>query len=59
MFDHMDKSEYHYFHTDGDFEVELPPKEDRSPKRGSRGGKKRGGGKGKNSKGDSLLRPTF
>src|SRR5262245_10983168 len=25
MFDHMDKSEYHYFHTDGDFEVELPP----------------------------------
>lgn len=24
MFDHMDKSEYHYFHTDGDFEVELP-----------------------------------
>jgi hypothetical protein len=25
MFDHMDSSEYHYFHTDGDFEVELPP----------------------------------
>ncbi|MFN7920505.1 MAG: CehA/McbA family metallohydrolase [Bryobacteraceae bacterium] len=25
MFDHMDKREYHYFHTDGDFEVELPP----------------------------------
>ncbi len=27
MFDHMDKSEYYYFHTDGDFEVELPPGE--------------------------------
>jgi len=25
MFDHMDKSEYHYFHTDGDFTVDLPP----------------------------------
>ena len=25
MFDHMDKSEYHYFHTDGDFDVDLPP----------------------------------
>ncbi|HWB97072.1 MAG TPA: CehA/McbA family metallohydrolase, partial [Bryobacteraceae bacterium] len=25
MFDHMDKSEYHYFHTAGDFEMELPP----------------------------------
>ncbi len=25
MFDHMDQSEYHYFHTDGDFEIELPP----------------------------------
>jgi TolB protein len=26
MFDHMDQEgEYHYFHTDGDFEVELPP----------------------------------
>jgi Tol biopolymer transport system component len=25
MFDHMDQSEYHYFHTDGEFEVELPP----------------------------------
>ena len=25
MFDHMDKSEYHYFHTDGDFEIDLPP----------------------------------
>ncbi len=25
MFDHMDKSEYHYFHTDGQFTVELPP----------------------------------
>lgn len=25
MFDHMDKSEYHYFQTDGDFEVDLPP----------------------------------
>ncbi|MFN0170212.1 MAG: CehA/McbA family metallohydrolase [Bryobacteraceae bacterium] len=25
MFDHMDQSEYHYFHTDGDFTVELPP----------------------------------
>lgn len=25
MFDHMDKSEYHYFHTDGEFEVMLPP----------------------------------
>src|SRR5690606_16246554 len=26
MFDHMDQQgEYHYFHTDGDFEIELPP----------------------------------
>jgi Tol biopolymer transport system component len=25
MFDHMDQREYHYFHTDGDFEIELPP----------------------------------
>jgi hypothetical protein len=25
MFDHMDQSEYHYFHTKGQFEVELPP----------------------------------
>jgi hypothetical protein len=25
MFDHMDQSEYHYFHTDGDFELDLPP----------------------------------
>jgi hypothetical protein len=26
MFDHMDEAgEYHYFHTDGDFEVDLPP----------------------------------
>ncbi|MBS1826795.1 MAG: CehA/McbA family metallohydrolase [Acidobacteria bacterium] len=26
MFDHMDQDgEYHYFHTDGDFEVDLPP----------------------------------
>ncbi len=25
MFDHMDKSEYHYFHTAGTFEVMLPP----------------------------------
>jgi len=25
MFDHMDKSEYHYFHTDGDSTVNLPP----------------------------------
>ncbi|HUQ93973.1 MAG TPA: CehA/McbA family metallohydrolase [Bryobacteraceae bacterium] len=26
MFDHMDQAgEYHYFHTDGDFEVDLPP----------------------------------
>jgi dipeptidyl aminopeptidase/acylaminoacyl peptidase len=25
MFDHMDQSEYHYFHTAGEFEVELPP----------------------------------
>ncbi|MDQ2899996.1 MAG: CehA/McbA family metallohydrolase [Acidobacteriota bacterium] len=25
MFDHMDKSEYHYFHSDGQFEVDLPP----------------------------------
>ncbi len=25
MFDHMDRSEYHYFHTDGAFEVLLPP----------------------------------
>ena len=26
MFDHMDQAgEYHYFHADGDFEVELPP----------------------------------
>jgi hypothetical protein len=25
MFDHMDRSEYHYFHTDGEFEAELPP----------------------------------
>jgi hypothetical protein len=26
MFDHMDQEgEYHYFHTDGDFEVDLPP----------------------------------
>lgn len=25
MFDHMDKSEYYYFHTAGDFEIELPP----------------------------------
>jgi hypothetical protein len=25
MFDHMDQSEYHYFHTSGEFELELPP----------------------------------
>ncbi len=25
MFDHMDQGEYHYFHTAGEFEVELPP----------------------------------
>lgn len=25
MFDQMDQSEYHYFHTNGEFEVELPP----------------------------------
>ena len=25
MFDHMDDSEYHFFHTDGEFDVELPP----------------------------------
>lgn len=25
MFDHMDQSEYHYFHTDGDFSIDLPP----------------------------------
>lgn len=26
MFDHMDQEgEYHYFHTDGDFEIDLPP----------------------------------
>jgi Tol biopolymer transport system component len=26
MFDHMDQDgEYHYFHTDGDFEIDLPP----------------------------------
>ncbi len=25
MFDHMDKSEYHYFHTDGDSTLDLPP----------------------------------
>ncbi|MBM3737923.1 MAG: hypothetical protein FJW39_19245 [Acidobacteria bacterium] len=25
MFDHMDKSEYHYFHTNGEFEIDLPP----------------------------------
>jgi hypothetical protein len=25
MFDHMDRDEYHYFHTAGDFEVDLPP----------------------------------
>jgi TolB protein len=25
MFDHMDQSEYHYFHTDGDFLIDLPP----------------------------------
>jgi hypothetical protein len=25
MFDHMDKSEYHYFHGDGEFTVDLPP----------------------------------
>jgi Tol biopolymer transport system component len=25
MFDHMDRSEYHYFHTDGEFETDLPP----------------------------------
>ncbi len=25
MFDHMDQSEYHYFHTDGEFDIELPP----------------------------------
>ncbi|MBI3778979.1 MAG: CehA/McbA family metallohydrolase, partial [Gammaproteobacteria bacterium] len=25
MFDHMDQSEYHYFHTGGAFEVMLPP----------------------------------
>ena len=25
MFDHMDKSEYHYFHTDGEFAMDLPP----------------------------------
>lgn len=25
MFDHMDDSEYHFFHTDGEFDIELPP----------------------------------
>jgi len=25
MFDHMDKTEYHFFHTPGEFEVTLPP----------------------------------
>ncbi len=25
MYDHMDKEEYHYFHTDGEFEIDLPP----------------------------------
>jgi len=25
MFDHMDRSEYHYFHSPGMFEVDLPP----------------------------------
>jgi len=25
MFDHMDQSEYHYFHTSGEFELDLPP----------------------------------
>ncbi len=25
MFDHMDKSEYQYFHTSGEFDVDLPP----------------------------------
>ena len=25
MFDHMDRSEYHYFHTAGEFDIDLPP----------------------------------
>ncbi|MBI1788444.1 MAG: CehA/McbA family metallohydrolase [Acidobacteria bacterium] len=25
MFDHMDRDEYHYFHTGGDFQLDLPP----------------------------------
>ena len=25
MYDHMDEEEYHYFHTDGEFEIDLPP----------------------------------
>ncbi len=25
MFDHMDKDEYHYFHTAGEFDIDLPP----------------------------------
>jgi TolB protein len=25
MFDHMDQSEYHYFHTSGEFDLDLPP----------------------------------
>ena len=25
MYDHMDEKEYHYFHTDGEFEIDLPP----------------------------------
>jgi TolB protein len=25
MFDHMDRSEYHFFQTGGDFEIDLPP----------------------------------
>ena len=25
MFDHMDRGEYHYFHTTGEFDIDLPP----------------------------------
>ena len=25
MYDHVDEEEYHYFHTDGEFDVDLPP----------------------------------
>ena len=25
LYDHMDEEEYHFFHTDGEFEIDLPP----------------------------------